>query len=189
MHFDDFRPKNIHFAFYSLFSSSKHRSILKEKSIQHHYTLLEDNSELSGQERDLLERAWQSTASSYSPYSQFAVGAAVLLANGLIITGSNQENASFPVGSCAERVAVHAAKSHYPDQPIKMIAIRVRKAGHPIKQPVTPCGACRQLLIEIEHVQKSNIVLLLQGEEGPVMRLPGVHVLIPFYFSGEVLLS
>ena len=162
---------------------------LKEKTLEHHYTIITDTQELSDSELNLLKQAWEATATSYSPYSRFAVGAAVLLENGVIITGSNQENASFPVGSCAERVAVHFAKAQYPEEAIIMIAIRAKKADHPIIQPVTPCGACRQLLIEVEHQQKKPIILLLQGESGPVMRIGGVKILLPFYFSGDVLLS
>ncbi|MCB0599613.1 MAG: cytidine deaminase [Saprospiraceae bacterium] len=184
----DFGCKNIHFAFYSLFSKPQALR-LKEKTLQYQYTLISDPDELSREERDLLGQAWKATETSYSPYSHFAVGAAVLLKNGEVISGSNQENASFPVGSCAERVAVHFAKARYPHESIELIAIRAKKADHPILQPVTPCGACRQLLIEVEHQQKKTIKLLLQGEAGPVMRIESVQILLPFYFSGDVLLS
>ena len=104
--------------------------------------------ELSEEERRLVDAAKEATARSYAPYSRFHVGAAALLANGIIVSGSNQENAAYPSGTCAERTTLFYANSQYPDQPVKALAIAARNASGFLDSPIPPCGACRQVLLE-----------------------------------------
>ena len=119
---------------------------------KHKLTLsfLEFNSieELNDDDRSLLLKAKEAAKNAYAPYSKFRVGAAVRLANGTIIIGSNQENAGYPVGLCAERVALFSAQANYPDQPVVALAVTAIGSDGKISQPVPPCGSCRQVMIE-----------------------------------------
>ncbi|MBR1923081.1 MAG: cytidine deaminase [Paludibacteraceae bacterium] len=122
-------------------------------------------AELTESERELVAEAKQMTKHSYSPYSRFAVGAAVRLANGTIVRGSNQENAAYPSGLCAERTAVFAANANYPAEPVMAIAIACHNGGRFTAHPGAPCGGCRQVLVETEHRYHQPIKVLLYGEE------------------------
>lgn len=119
--------------------------------------------ELSESDRNLVDRAIAATHNSYSRYSHFAVGASVLLANGEIVIGANQENAAFPSGLCAERTAVFAAQANYPDQPIVTLALAARNANGLMPNPVSPCGACRQVILEVEDRYKKAVRIILYG--------------------------
>ena len=119
------------------------------------YCIIPDRSDLSAKDYELMSRAIEAVERAYAPYSHFRVGAAILLENGLIIDGSNQENAAYPSGLCAERVVAFSAGSKYPDQKIVKIAVAANKTGTGIC-PVTPCGACRQVLLEYELKQEKN---------------------------------
>ena len=122
-------------------------------------------SELTDAERTLVEQAIEATNRSYAPYSNFHVGAAILLKNGTTIMGCNQENAAFPSGICAERSAIFAAGAQYPDQPVIMLAIAARKEkGELQEDPVSPCGPCRQVIIETETRFKQPVRILLYGK-------------------------
>lgn len=139
--------------------------------------------ELAPEERKLVETAQAATQRSYSPYSHFSVGAAVLLADGTVVAGSNQENAAFPSGTCAERCAMFYANAAYPDQAVCKIAIAARRAdGQFTAQPITPCGACRQVLVETEYRYARSVEVLLFGAE-TVYRLHSVRDLLPFHFD------
>lgn len=139
--------------------------------------------ELSDSERELVAHARKATDGSYSPYSHFRVGAAVRLADGTIVVGANQENAAYPSGLCAERVALFAASSQHPHQAIVAIAIAARNDdGEEISAP--PCGACRQVLIEYEHRHAHPIQVLLYSSCG-VVRIPSAQVLLPLAFTGD----
>lgn len=140
--------------------------------------------ELSEQEQKLINGAISATSKSYSPYSNFAVGAALLLFNGTEIHGANQENAAFPVGLCAERSAIFAAQSTQPDQPITTIAIAARNGYGFTKNPIVPCGSCRQVLLEMEDRYKKPIRILLYGTEG-VYVINSVKDILPLQFVGE----
>ena len=141
-------------------------------------------SELSEDESGLLEAARLAGEGAYAPYSGFQVGCAVLLENGEIIMGSNQENKAYPSGICAERTALFYAGASGKAEQIKKIAIRGRSESRLIDQPVTPCGACRQVMLEYEQLAKKNLVVLMQGESGPILRLEGVaESLLPFGFN------
>lgn len=142
-------------------------------------------SELTSSELQLLEAARQATYRSYSPYSNFSVGAAVLLADGTIVTGSNQENCSYPQGQCAERTAVFYANSRYPDQAVTMLCIAARGTdGQFTTAPVTPCGGCRQVLQETEQRQHSPIQIMLYGTDA-IYIIPSAQLLLPLSFTIE----
>lgn len=122
--------------------------------------------ELPEKERRLVDLAKEATSRSYSPYSKFAVGAALLLDNGKEILGCNQENAAYPVTICAERTAIFSAQAQYPNVPIEMIAVAARNVnGAFVHSPVTPCGSCRQVILEQEYRFKRSIPVIMVGEE------------------------
>ena len=140
--------------------------------------------ELSPEEQHLLSLAIEATSHSYAPYSHFSVGAAVRLANGVEFTGSNQENAAFPSGLCAERTALFYAGSQYPNEPVTMLAIAARGTdGQLLEQPVSPCGGCRQVIIETETRSRRPIRILLYGIRETYV-LDGIKSLMPLSFTG-----
>ncbi|MCB0791458.1 MAG: cytidine deaminase [Flavobacteriales bacterium] len=141
--------------------------------------------DLPATDRDLLEHAVAAAARAYAPYSHFHVGAALLTSDGRIVEGSNQENASFPAGICAERTALHAAMSDRPEAHITAIAVAVPQAGP--DRPVAPCGICRQALLEQERRQAAPIRLLMGAVNGPVIEMRSVADLLPFSFDGSFL--
>ena len=140
--------------------------------------------ELSSKEQALVTKAMQATNNSYAKYSDFRVGAACLLANGQIVIGANQENAAYPSGLCAERTAIFAAQANYPDQPISTLAIAARNAEGFIKSPISPCGACRQVILEIEDRYKQPVRILLYGKDG-ILCINTVKDLLPFSFIDD----
>lgn len=147
--------------------------------------------ELAESDRRLVEAAKQSTFSSYVPYSKFHVGAAIALANGEIVSGSNQENAAYPSGICAERCTAWYASSRYPGVAMLTIAVAARNPqafpeGTPADRcfqarPISPCGACRQALLEYEHIYGPIRVLLYGAEE--IYEFPSVASLLPYSFT------
>ena len=154
---------------------------MKEQNLNIRYMVVQ-LSELSQQEQELVNRAKAATSNAYANYSHFYVGAALLLGDGRIVIGANQENAAFPSGLCAERSAIFAAQSNYPDQPIRMLAIAARDGGGLRKQPVSPCGSCRQVVIEMEDRYKQPIEILLFGKDG-IYRMHSIKDLLPFSFT------
>ena len=139
--------------------------------------------ELSDRQRKLVDLARKATERSYAPYSNFHVGAAIELENGEIVTGANQENAAFPSGTCAERTAAFYAHATYPDARFKAIAIAaVGTDGKEIAEPVAPCGACRQSLLEFETLAKDNVEVILVGANA-IYVLPSVRSTLPLAFS------
>lgn len=140
-------------------------------------------SELTDAERSLVEQAIEATNRSYAPYSNFSVGAAILLKNGTTIMGCNQENAAFPSGICAERSAIFAAGAQYPDQPVIMLAIAARnEKGELQEEPVSPCGPCRQVIIETETRYKQSVRILLYGKKY-IYVVDGIRQLMPLSFT------
>lgn len=135
----------------------------------------------------LMEKAMEAREKSYSPYSKFSVGAALLLENNEIITGSNQENASYPSGLCAERTAIFYAGAQFPDVIIKRMAIIAGSRIKTTDKPIPPCGACRQSIAEYETKQKSPIEIYFMGEKGKVVRSHSLANLLPLVFDKEVL--
>lgn len=148
-------------------------------------TELSSSEELSAEEKKLLALAKRSAKSAYAPYSGFFVGAALMLENGKIVCGSNQENVAFPSGLCAERVAFFSAGATFPDIPIKTIVITARSDKFSIDKPVSPCGDCRQVMAEYEERYKKNIRVILSGEKGKIFIVDRVKDLLPLMFSGE----
>ena len=139
--------------------------------------------ELTEIERHLVDAARQAVKGSYAPYRHFHVGAAILLDNGVTVTGANQENAAYPSGTCAERSACYYAGANYPDAKFEMIAIAALDAD--MKEPATPtapCGACRQALLEYETRAGHNVAVLLAGAD-EIYRLPSIKSLLPLAFT------
>lgn len=139
-------------------------------------------SELSEEKQMLIEKAKEVSFGAYAPYSQFSVGAAVLLENGEVVVGSNQENVAYPSGLCAERTAMFAANASYPRIAPKVLAIVAQTGGKFLKNPITPCGACRQVILETEKRFGKEIVILLFGEE-KIYEISSVKQLLPLAFD------
>ncbi|MEN6588909.1 MAG: cytidine deaminase [Proteiniphilum sp.] len=145
--------------------------------------LVEECSEV---EKNLIDAAKSATKNAYAPYSRFRVGAAVLLENGGIISGNNQENAAYPSGLCAERTALFFANATYPDQKVEAIAIAAWHNGQFTHDAITPCGACRQVLLEAENRFHSPMKVLMYSEEG-IYVVPAIKDLLPLSFGDEML--
>lgn len=143
-----------------------------------------DERELGEAERELVSAARRATESSYSPYSHFRVGAALRLQDGEIILGSNQENASYPVGSCAERTALFWCGANRPEAVITAVAIAAQTGRRFTDDPIPPCGMCRQALLEVEHRQGSPIRVLLYGSHGTHC-IGSVRDLMPLSFDAD----
>ena len=139
--------------------------------------------ELSANEQALIKTAIEATKNSYSPYSHFSVGAALLLENGEMVMGANQENAAYPSGLCAERTALFYAKANYPQEKILKIAICGDDAKTPQGEITTPCGNCRQALLEYECTQDSPIVVLCASTRGNILEIGSIKDLLPFCFE------
>ncbi len=158
---------------------------MEKKTLKIDYHLAQSADDCSMSDKALLLAAERASKNSHSPYSKFKVGAALLLEDGSVIEGSNQENASFPVGFCAERTALSAKVAIAPNKKIKAIAIKVKSELKKVNQPAAPCGICRQVLLESEETQKQNIKIILQGETGPVLIFNSVKDIVPFYFGAS----
>lgn len=144
-----------------------------------------DSSALPAGEASLLQRARSATKDAYAPYSRFRVAAAALLANGEILTGTNQENASYPVGICAERTVLSAASSLYPGVPVQTIAVSYDNELAPSTEPIAPCGICRQTLMEYQARFNGPIRLILSGLTGKVIVVADSADLMPLSFSAK----
>ena len=140
--------------------------------------------ELTDEQKEVLTVAKNQTAHSYCPYSHFHVGAAAKLGNGEIIPGCNQENAAYPSGLCAERSALFAAGAQHPDQPVTKLAIACFTGGHFTKEPGSPCGACRQVMLETEHRYGGKMEVLLYGEDA-IYVFDSAADLLPLTFVSE----
>ena len=148
------------------------------RSFQVNYIHYESSKDLKGIHRSLLIKAKEMAAKAYAPYSNFSVGAAVLLDNGKEIYGSNQENRAFPSGLCAERVALFSAGANHPAQ--KTIAIAIYADT---EDQISPCGACRQVMLEYEVKQGKQIEIFLMNGKGEVRYFKGISNLLPFGFK------
>lgn len=155
------------------------------KEIVFQYHVLENISALSSEDGQLLQKARAATSKAYAPYSQFQVGAVAMLNNGETIEGTNQENASYPIGICAERVLLSAVSSLYNGVAIKTIAISYHNLKGESKYPVSPCGICRQSLLEQTIRQQQPIKLILSGMEGVVYILEDASALLPLSFTAN----
>jgi cytidine deaminase len=146
----------------------------------------DSTEQLTRKEQDLVLSAINAADSAYSPYSGFRVGAAILLENDETLTGSNQENAAYPDGLCAERVALFYANSSYPDVPVTCIAIAAKNLSGITEEPVTPCGSCRQALIEAEFRFNKPIRIIMTGKN-KILSVDSVRDLLPLSFNPSFL--
>ena len=163
---------------------------MKESKFEFSYNVFDSIKDLDEKDAWLLREARSVTIHAYAPYSNFHVGAVAILANGEIVVGTNQENASYPVGICAERTLLAAASSSFPGIAIQSMAISYKNVMNPqhSNRPVTPCGMCRQALQEYESRTNHPIRLILAGMEGNVIIIEKSSLLLPLGFNSEELL-
>lgn len=159
---------------------------MKNQSMTINWLESQEN-ELENTDRQLVQAAREATGGSYSPYSGFRVGAAVLLEDGTIVTGSNQENAAYPSGLCAERCALFSASHQYPEKAVVALAIAARDSKGYTNNPITPCGACRQVIAETEARYGKPIRFVLYGTSRTIILADGISSLLPFCFGAEAL--
>ena len=144
--------------------------------------------ELNGEDQSLIEAAIKATDNSYADYSHFHVGAAVRLSDSTIVIGANQENAAFPSGLCAERTAIFAAQAQYPKLAVEALAIAAKNSDGILSQPVTPCGSCRQVVLQIEERYHHPVEVLLYGSQR-IFRFHSIRDLLPFCFVDDSMKS
>ncbi|MBI5372353.1 MAG: cytidine deaminase [Sphingobacteriales bacterium] len=162
---------------------------MKKQSYEFEYEIYDDISQLAEADAALLTSARAVTGQAYAPYSRFNVGAAARLENGETVLGTNQENASYPVGICAERVLLGTAATQYPDIAISAMAISFNTSKEKSNHPISPCGMCRQSLLEYETRFKKPIRLIMGGMEGRVYIVQAARQLLPFAFTGDELMK
>ena len=160
---------------------------MKTIKIESTLNVFENFEELPTDIKSLMEKAKEARLKAYAPYSNFLVGAALLLDTNDIITGSNQENASYPSGLCAERTAIFYAGSQFPNSKILRMAIIAGSIHNPTTAPIPPCGACRQSIAEYEVKQDAPIEIYFMGETGKVMKSDSLANLLPFMFDKSFL--
>jgi len=160
---------------------------VKNIKIESILTVFDNLNELPSDILELMQKAIEARQKAYAPYSKFYVGAAILLDNGEIIIGSNQENASYPSGLCAERTAVYYAGAKYPNAKMLKMAITAASQNQQTDSPIPPCGACRQALVEYEVRQKEPIEIYFMGETGKVVKSESLANLLPLVFDKSAL--
>jgi cytidine deaminase len=160
---------------------------MKEIKIESTLYVFDNVNELPNEALSLMQKAIEARGKAYAPYSKFYVGAALLLDNGQVITGNNQENASYPSGLCAERTAIYYAGSQFPDSKILRMAISAGSKRNQTTKPIPPCGACRQAIAEYEIKQGSPIEIYFMGETGAVAKSNSLANLLPLVFDKSVL--
>ena len=160
---------------------------MKEVKIESILYVFDSLEEVPEDVQQLMQQASNARKKAYAPYSKFSVGTALLLGNGEVITGSNQENASYPSGLCAERTAIYYAGSQYPSVKILRMAITAGSQSKPTTSPIPPCGACRQAIAEYEVNQETPIEIYFMGETGKVVKSNSLANLLPLVFDKKVL--
>jgi cytidine deaminase len=160
---------------------------MKEVKLETVLEIYNDISELPESVRRIMKIAVEARESAYAPYSKFKVGAAILLENGEVIAGSNQENASYPSGLCAERTAIYYAHARYPDVKMKRMALTASSQKQITDRPIPPCGACRQAIAEYEKKQDEPIEIYFMGAQGKVVKSKSLANLLPLLFDNSVL--
>ncbi len=158
-----------------------------QKKFEFEYEEFDAKQDLSAEDLTLLNAAYEAVETAFAPYSKFKVGAAARLSNGQIILGSNQESASYPVGICAERTLLNSIGSQYPKETITAMAISYMPNGTESDHPLSPCGMCRQSLLDFELRYKAPIKLILAGKTGKIMLIPSASQILPFGFTGSIL--
>lgn len=156
---------------------------MQNKKIEINYCIYLSSEELTEEDKKLVLQARAISLKAYAPYSQFRVGTAILLSSNKVIVANNQENASYPEGLCAERIALFYASANYPNKKIKTIAIAGNSELQITDNPITPCGACRQVIAEYEIKQKEKIKILMTGISGKIIAVEGIDNLLPFCFK------
>lgn len=151
--------------------------------ISSNFRVYDSENELDIKRFELVFEAKKAVSRAYAPYSNFYVGAAIELENGEIIQGNNQENAAYPSGLCAERVAIYYAGSQFPNVKIKAIAITCKSINEVVEQPISPCGSCRQAIAEYESKQGQKIEIIMTGELGKVIIAESIESLLPLMFT------
>ncbi|MEC8617139.1 MAG: cytidine deaminase [Bacteroidota bacterium] len=157
------------------------------KKISFSYKVYGSVKELNESDQKLMEGSDQILEKAYAIYSGFKVGASALLENGEIMTANNQENMALPSSLCAERVLLYYCRANFPDLVVKKMAVSVKAIDAIIKEPITPCGSCRQVMVEYERNQNSDIPILLKGEVGEIYELNSISDLLPLAFKTDVL--
>lgn len=157
------------------------------KKFEFQYESLADATDLSKEDLELLNAARKATSTAFAPYSNFKVGAAAKLSTGEIVIGSNQESASYPVGICAERTLLNSIGSQFAHATILSLAVSYDPIGKPSNQPLSPCGMCRQSILDFENRYQAPIRVILSGLEGEVMVFERATHLLPFGFNGSIL--
>lgn len=160
---------------------------MKKIQINTTFTVFDSMESLDDQTRALMHKAVEVRKQAYAPYSKFRVGAAILLENGKVVVGNNQESAAYPSGLCAERVAIFQAGSVYPNTKILKIIISATSDISPTKRPTPPCGACRQSISEYEQKQDVPIEIYFMGETGEVYKSDSLENLLPLSFHKDFL--
>ena len=160
---------------------------MKDHNISSSFIIYQNSGELSEIENELLQKAIEARANAYAPYSEFNVGASVLMDDGSVFTGNNQENAAYPSGICAERVAIWTAMSQFPEGKIKKIVVSASSNKTKVNRPVAPCGACRQAIAEYEIKQDNDIEIFFTGETGEIVKAHSIKDLLPWLFDNTML--
>ena len=160
---------------------------MKKININAELEVYENEAELPRDVQSLMDQAIAAREKSYSPYSQFKVGAAILLENDEVVTGSNQENASYPAGLCAERTAIFYAGAQFPGTKILKMTLTARSENHFVEVPTPPCGSCRQAIAEYEVKQEQAIEIFFMGEKGKVVKANSISDLLPLIFDNSYL--
>ena len=159
-----------------------------EKNLQIQYQSYKNSSELNEIEKKLFEKAKEARENAYAPYSNFLVGCAVLMENGDIYSGNNQENAAFPSGLCAERATLYWVSANFPNDIIKKVfVIGGPREGNEVIPPIPPCGSCRQSMIEFETKQNQSIELYFSNLNEEAIHVQSIKDLLPFTFDASFL--
>lgn len=160
---------------------------MKKLDLHTQITIFDSKEELPLLTLDLMIEAEMAREKAYAPYSNFRVGAAILLDNGEIITGNNQENAAYPSGLCAERVAIYFAGAQFPNVKMLQLAVTARSEKQILQTPIPPCGSCRQAIAEYEIKQNQPIEIYFMGEKGQIYKTDSIKALLPLLFDGSSL--
>lgn len=162
---------------------------MKKVAITVSFWEFDSRKDMNADDQNLLKLADEAGLKAYAPYSAFQVGAVVQLADGTIVIGNNQENVAYPSGLCAERVALFAANANHPEQAVKAIAITCQSAKFVVNRPLSPCGACRQVIAETERRYGKPIRIILAGQSGKVYVADSIRELLPLSFEADELKS
>ncbi|AXT62861.1 cytidine deaminase [Aquimarina sp. AD10] len=160
---------------------------MKEIEIKSTLQVYDSFDELPKDIQQLMQKSMAIRDKAYAPYSEFLVGAALLLENGEVVLGNNQENACYPSGLCAERTAIYYAGANYPDVPVLIMALTAKSLKHQLVTPTPPCGACRQSIAEYELKQNKPITIYFMGETGKVVKSSSLSNLLPLIFDNSYL--